>query len=95
MTEVKDHLNLQSIGKDVATIGQNRKDTKEYSIPQIDGIMDSRDSLSVTPESVDLTVSPEKCRNEYVNRKDKDNDTNDKDLDRTVDFHKEKAVKKI
>ena len=29
-------------------------------IPQVDGVVDSRDSLDGTPDSIDLTESPEK-----------------------------------
>ena len=60
MTEVKDHLKLPSSGENVDITSHNRRDTKISSISQIDGIVDSRDSLSITPESVDLTVFLEK-----------------------------------
>ena len=64
-----------------------------YSIPQVNGIVDSRDSLSLTPDSVDLMVCPEKYRNEYVGRGNKNTDTNDKDADEILDFNKEKATR--
>ena len=32
-------------------------------IPQVDGIVDSRDSLDQTPDSIDLTESPVKHTN--------------------------------
>ena len=93
MTEVKDHLRLPSLGENVDITVHNRRDTKISSIPQIDGIVDSRDSPSITPESVDLTVSPEKHRNDYFSRRDKDTDTNDKDMDETFDFDKETSMR--
>ena len=93
MTEVQDHLRLPSLGEDIETTGHNRRDRKIYSIPQVDGIIDSRDSLSLTPDSVDLMVSPEKYRNEYVDRGNKNTDTNDEDTDEILDFNKEKAMR--
>ena len=62
------------------------------SIPQVEGIVDNRDSLSLTLDSVDLMVSPEKYRNEHVDRGNKNTDTNDEDTDEIIDFNKEKAM---
>ena len=73
-------------GENVDITSHNRRDTKISSILQIDGIISSRDSLYITPESVDLTVSPEKHRNDYLSGRGKDTDTNDKDIDDTSDI---------
>ena len=61
MIDVPEHLRQLSLGEDIETTDYNRRGRKAYSIPQVDRIIDSRDSLSLTPDSVDLTVSPEKC----------------------------------
>ena len=54
------------------SLGEERRETETEStsyeeidrnrnfIPQVDGIMDSRDSLDQTPDSIDLTESPVK-----------------------------------
>ena len=60
ITDVKRPLRLRSLGEKVNVTSQNRRDTRIFNILQIDGIVDSRDSLGITPESVDLRVSPEK-----------------------------------
>ena len=51
-------------------------------IPQVDGIVDSRDSLDRTPDSIDLTESPVKNTRtqkqiEKTNEDISDNDTDD------------------
>ena len=55
--------------------------------------MDSRDSLNRTPDSMDLTVSPVKYRNEQRDTGKINEDTNDNDTDKTVKFNKDNARK--
>ena len=38
-------------------------DRNRSFVPQVDGIIDSRDSLEKTPDSIDLTESPVKHAN--------------------------------
>ena len=92
MRDVPDHLRQLSSSEDIETTGHNSRDRKISSIWQVDGIVDSRDSLSLTPNSVDLTVFPDKYWNEYIGRENKNTDTNDKDTDEILEFNKEKTT---
>ena len=93
MPDIPDHLRWLSLGEDIETTGHNRRDRKIYSIWQVDGLVNSRDSLSLTPDSVDLTVSPEKYWNKYADKGNKNTDTNDKDMNEILEFNKEKTTR--
>ena len=61
ISEFPEHLRKISLGEEIENISQTIADVKNISlIPQVDGIVDSRDSLDRTPDSIDLTESPEK-----------------------------------
>ena len=67
---------------EIENISQTIADENVSLIPQVDGIVDSRDSLDRTPDSIDLTESPEKNTKirkhiEKVNEDTSDNDTDD------------------
>ena len=66
-------------------IGRNRN-----FISQVDGTMDSRDSLDQTPDSIDLTKSPVKhtCTQRYIEKINED--TNDNDTDKMITFDAKK-----
>ena len=64
MTDIPDHLRWISIGEEIGSICYEERDRNRHIIPQVDGTVDSRDSLNWTPDSIDLTVSPVKYRNE-------------------------------
>ena len=55
--------------------------------------MDSRNSLNQTLDSIDLTVSPVKYRNEQRDTEKINEDTNDNDTDEIVKFNKDNARK--
>ena len=93
MTDIPDHLRQMGLGEEIESISHKRRDRNRHIIPQIDGTMDSRDSLNQTPDSVDLTVSPVKYRNEQTDRLKTNEDTNDNDTDEIVKFNKDKATK--
>ena len=44
----------------MGNISQTIADGNVSLIPQVDGVVDSRDSLDKTPDSIDLTESPKK-----------------------------------
>ena len=50
-------------------------------IPQVDGTMNSRDSLDQTPDSIDLTESPVKHTNTQRHIEKINKDTSDDDTD--------------
>ena len=59
-SEFPEHLIQISLGEEIENISQTIADGNVSLIPQVDGIVDSRDSLDRTPDSIDLTESPEK-----------------------------------
>ena len=59
-SEFPEHLAQISLGEEIGNISQTIADRNVSLIPQVDGIVDSRDSLDRTPDSIDLTESPEK-----------------------------------
>ena len=64
-----------------------------YIIPQVDGTMDSRESLNQTLDSIDLTVFPVKYRNAQRDTEKNNEDTSDNDIDKMLKFNKDKARK--
>ena len=66
--------------------GRNRNIT-----PQVDDSMDSRDSLDQTPDSIDMTKSPVKNTNTQRDIEKINEDTSDDDIDKMIEFNKDKA----
>ena len=60
ISEFPEHLSQISLYEEIENISQTIADGNVSLIPQVDGIVDSRDSLDRTPDSIDLTESPEK-----------------------------------
>ena len=63
MTDIPDYLRQISLGEEIESISHKGRDRKRHIIPQVDGTVDSRDSLNQTLDSIDLTVFPVKYRN--------------------------------
>ena len=93
MTDIPDHLKQISLGEKIESISYEERDRKRRIIPQVDGTMDSRDSLNQTPDSIDLIVSPVKYRNEQRDIEKINEDTNDNDTDEIVKFNRDNAKK--
>ena len=93
MMDIPDHLRWISLGEEIESISHKGRDRNRHIIPQVDGTMDSRDSLNWTPDSVDLTVSPVKYRNEQRDIEKINEDKNDTDTDEIVKFNKDNASK--
>ena len=93
MTDISDHLRWISLGEEIESISHKERDRNRHIIPQVDSILDSRDSLNQTLNSVDLTVFPEKYRNEQTDRVKTNEDTDDNDTDEIVKSNKDKAKK--
>ena len=93
MMDIPDHLRQISIGEEIGSISYEERDRNRHIIPQVDGTVYSRDSLNQTPDSVDLTISPVKYRNEQRDTEKINEDTNDNDTDETVKFNKDNARK--
>ena len=58
--EFPEHLRQIRLGEEIENISYTTRARNVSFIPQIDGIVDSRDSLDRTPVSIDLTESPVK-----------------------------------
>ena len=91
MRDIPDHLRQISLGEETESTSYEERDRNRHIIPQVDGTVDSRDSLNQTPNSIDLTVSPVKYRNAQRDTKKINEDTNDNDIDEMVKFNKDKA----
>ena len=91
MTDIPDHLRQISLGEEIEIISHKGRDRNRHTIPQVDGTVDSRDSLNKTLNSVDLTIYPVKYRNEQRFTKKINEDTNDNDTDKIVKFNKDNA----
>ena len=63
MIDIPDHLKWISLGEETESTSYKERDRNRCIIPQVDGTVDSRDSLNQTSDSIDLTVSPVKYRN--------------------------------
>ena len=59
-SEFPEYLRRISLGEEIENISQTIADGNVSLIPQVYGVVDSRDSLDRTPDSIDLTESPEK-----------------------------------
>ena len=93
MTDIPDHLRWISLGEEIESISHKGRDQNRHIIPHVYGTVDSRDSINQTPDSVDLTVSPVKYRNEQRDTEKINEDTNDNDADEIVKFNKDNARK--
>ena len=93
MTDIPDHLRQIRLGEETESTSYEERDRNRHIIPQVDGTMDSRDSVNQTPDSIDLTVSPVKYRNAQRDTEKTNEDKNDNDIDKMVKFNKDKARK--
>ena len=58
ISEFLEHLSQISLGEEIDNISQTIADGNISLIPQVDGIVDSRNGLDSTPVNIDLTESP-------------------------------------
>ena len=93
MTDIPDHLRQISLGEEIESISYKERDRNRHIIPQVDGTVDSSNSLNQTPDSIDLTISPVKYRNIQRDTEKINEDTNDNDIDEIVKINKDKATK--
>ena len=93
MTDIPDHLRWISLGEETESMSYEERDRNRYIIPQVDGTVDSRDSLNQTPDSIDLTESPVKYKNTQRDTEKSNEDTSDNDIDEMIEFNTDKARK--
>ena len=90
---MSEHLRQISLDKEIENISYEIIDRNRSFIPQVDGIMDSRDSLDKTPNSIDLTESPVKHANRARHIEKINEDTSDNDTDEMITFDADKVKK--
>ena len=93
MTDIPEHLRQMRLGKETESASSVETDRNRNIIPQVDGTMDSRDSLNQTLDSIDLTKSPVKLTNTQRDTEKINEDTSDDDIDEMIEFNKDKARK--
>ena len=81
-----------SLGEETESTSYKETDRNRNIIPQIDGTVDSRNSLDQTLDSIDLTESPVKHTNTQQHIEKVNEDTSD-DIEEMIDFNKDKARK--
>ena len=80
-----------SLGEETESQSYEETDRNRNIIPQVDGTVDSRDSLDQTSDSIDLTESPVKNTNTQRDIEKINEDTSDDDIDEMIEFNKDKA----
>ena len=93
MTAIPDYLRQICLGEETESTSYQETDRNRYIIPQVDGTVDSRDSLNKTLDSIDLTESPVKYKNTQRDTEKSNEDTSDNDIDEMIEFSKDKAIK--
>ena len=93
MTEIPEHLRQISLGEEIESTSYEEIDRNRNFIPQVNGTVDSRDSLDQTPDSIDLTKSPVKHTNTQRHIEKINEDTSDDDTDEMIDFDNDKVRK--
>ena len=91
MTKFPEYLRQISLGEEIENTSY--EETDRNLIPQVDGTVDSRDSLDQTPDSIDLTESPVKHINTQRQMEKINEDTCDDDTDETIIFDNDKVEK--
>ena len=92
-SEFPEHLRQISLGEEIENISQTIAEVNVHLIPQVDGVVDSRDSLDRTPDSIDLTESPEKNTKTQKHIEKANEDTSDNDTDETITYETDELKK--
>ena len=92
-SQFPEHLRQISLVEEIENISQTIADGNVSLIPQVYGIVDSRDSLDRTPDSIDLTESPEKNTKTQKCIEKTNEDTSDNDTDETITYETDELKK--
>ena len=92
-SEFPEHLRQISLGEEIENISQTIADGNVSLIPQVDGVVDSRDSLDRTPDSIDLTESPEKNTKIQKCIEKANEDTSDNGTDEMITYETDELKK--
>ena len=93
MTEIPEHLRQISLSEEIESTSYEEIDRNRNFIPQVDGTVDSGDSLDQTLDSIGLTNSPVKHTDTQRQMEKINEDTSDDDTDETIDFDNDKVKK--
>ena len=88
-----EHLLRISLGEEIENTNYEIIDRNRSFIPQVDGIIDSRNSLDRTPNSIDLTETLVKYTNRPGHIEKINEDTSDNDTDEMIKFDNDKVKK--
>ena len=92
-SEFPEHLRQISLGEEIENIGQTIADGNVSLIPQVNGVVESRDSVDRTPDSIDLTESPEKNTKTRKHIEKVHEDTSDNDTDEMITYETDELKK--
>ena len=93
ISEFPEHLSQIHLGEEIENISQTIADGSVSLIPQVDGIVNSRNSLDRTSDSIDLTESPEKNTKTQKRIEKTNEDTSDNDTDETITYETDELKK--
>ena len=93
ISEFPEHLRQISLGEEIENISQTIANGNLSLILQVDGIVDSRDSLDRTSDSIDLTESPGKNTKTPKRHRKTNEDTSDNDTDETITYETDELNK--
>ena len=93
MTDIPEHLGQMRLSEETESTSYEERDGNRYLIPQVDSIVDNRDSLNQTPDSIDLTESPVKYKNTQRDTEKSNEGKSDNDIDKMIEFNTDKARK--
>ena len=91
--EFPEHLRQISLGEEIENTSYAIIDRNMSIIPQVDGIVDSRDSLDRTPDSIDLTESLVKHTKTQKQIEKINEDTSDDDTDEMIIYDADELKK--
>ena len=92
-SEFPEHLRQISLGEEIENISQTITNGNVSLIPQVNDIVDSRDSLDRTSDSIDLTESPEKNTKTQKCIEKTNEDTSDNDTDEMITYETDELKK--
>ena len=81
MTDIPEHLRQMSLGEETDSKSYEETGKNRNIIPQVDGTVDSRDSLDQTLDSIDLTKFQVKNTNTQRHIEKVNEDTSDDNID--------------
>ena len=93
ITKFPQHLRQISLGEEIENTSYAIIDRNTSFIPQVDGIVDSRDSPDRMPDSIDLTESPVKNTKTQKRIEKTNEDISDNDTDEMIIYIADKLKK--